>query len=176
MKKWIVLGLCLGLSGCASNLCDKPWSDSTCEEQRLLFENDLLQAKILIVSGDLDSLELADALLKRAAALDDTGETDFYQAVRLIRLGPQPEEVIRLLEHAAKRNHPHAIALLYKIYAEPYLIQQAQPEKAEQYREAYSRLDVAKSGYPSFEKALSIVNALVNPPPEVVGNSPVPTP
>lgn len=174
MKKWIVLGLCLGLSGCATSQCDRPWSGSSCEERRLLFENDLLQAKILVVSGDLDSLELADALLKRAAPMDDTGETEFYQALRLIRLGPQPEEVIPLLEQAAKRNHPHAIALLYKIYADPYLVTQADPEKTERYREAYSRLDVAKSGYPSFEKALSIVDILVSPPPEAPGNPPTP--
>ena len=42
---------------------------------------------------------------------------------------------------------------------------EADPLKAELYRADYANLDVAKSGYPSFEKALAVVNALVAPPP-----------
>ncbi|MGH8432923.1 MAG: hypothetical protein ACRERX_00225 [Pseudomonas sp.] len=123
----------------------------------------MLQAKILIASGQIEDYELASALLKRAAAQDDKGEVEFYQAVLLIREGPQTSEVLDLLERAADQDHPYAIALLYKVYAEPYLISTSDPLKAEHYRAAYAELDVAKSGYPSFEKALSVVTQLVTP-------------
>ena len=166
MNKWIVLAASLGLAGCSSSMCDSPWSRSDCQTERLLYQNDLLQAKILVGSGDLESLELAEALLDRAARDDQTGETAFYKAVLLIRLGPQTDEVLKLLEKAVAKGHPHAIALMYKIYSEPYLISEADPERAEEYRADYANLDVAKSGYPSFERALALVNALVTPPPE----------
>ena len=56
------------------------------------------------------------------------------------------------------------MALLYKIWSEPFLVDEADPIRAEQYRADYAELDVAKSGYPSFEKALELVNGLVRNP------------
>ncbi len=153
------------LTGCSSSpTCDEPMSGDRCREERLLYQNDMLQAKLLIASGDMENYELAQALLDRAAAQDKTGEADFYRAVLMIRQGPQVDEVMKLLEHSAERHHPYAIALLYKVYADPYLVAEADPDQAEAYREAYAGLDVAKSGYPSFEKALALVNALLSAP------------
>ncbi|WCD82058.1 hypothetical protein [Pseudomonas sp. TUM22785] len=165
VNAWMLaLGLPL-LAGCASQSCDEPMSGEQCREERLLYQNDMLQAKILVASGEPDSFELASALLSRAEAEDRRGEVPFYQAVLKIHEGPQVDEVLSLLEQAAAKHHPHATALLYKIYAEPFLITEADPLKAELYRADYANLDVAKSGYPSFEKALAVVNALVAPPP-----------
>ncbi len=174
MKKWIAALALAGITGCASH-DEFPVNgndDDSARRQQLLMENDMLQAKLLITSGDLESLELAAALLDRAAPDEHTGEADFYKAVLLIRQGPQPDEVIELLERAAEHDHPHAIALLYKIYNEPYLIVDADPVRAEYYRERYSELDVAKSGYPSFERALDLVQRLLTPPPETAAPMP----
>ncbi len=165
MKNALVIGLLVLLGGCASQPCDQNGDDGTCRAERLLYQNDLLQAKILIAIGDEDGYELADALLKRSAALDERGEIEFYQALLLIRQGSQPEQVLNLLEAANAKGHPHAVALLHKIHEEPYLLDQRDEAKAEHYRQAYSRLDVAQSGYPSFDKALELVSQLVEPPP-----------
>lgn len=163
MKNALVIGLFMVLGGCASQTCDQP--GSACRAERLLYQNDLLQAKILISVGDEDGYELAHALLDRSARLDERGETEFYQALLLIRQGPQQSEVLRLLEQARVKGHPHAVALLYKIYQEPYLVAERDTDKAEEYRQAYAELDVAQSGYPSFDKALELVSQLVEPPP-----------
>lgn len=163
MKNALVVGLLVTLGGCASYSCDQP--GSACRAERLLYQNDLLQAKILISQADEDGYELAKALLDRSARLDKRGETEFYQALLLIRQGPQQAEVLRLLERASKKGHPHAVALLYMMYQQPFLIDEQQPEKAEAYRRAYAGLDVAQSGYPSFEKALELVSHLVETPP-----------
>ncbi|WP_437883040.1 hypothetical protein [Pseudomonas sp. LRF_L74] len=152
------------LAGCASKGCDEPLSGEACRTEQLLYQNDMLQAKMLIASGDMDNYELANALLERAKTQDKRGEVSFYQAVLKIHEGPQADEVLDLLEEAANADQPYAVALLYKIYAEPFLIEQADPLKAEQYRARYANLDVAKSGYPSFEKASALVNGLVSPP------------
>ncbi|AHL74672.1 hypothetical protein CH92_05995 [Stutzerimonas stutzeri] len=165
MKNALVIGLFMALGGCASQPCDQPGSDNTCRTERMLYQNDLLQAKILIAVGDEGGYELADALLQRSARLDERGEIEFYQALLMIRQGPQPDEVVRLLEKARAKGHPHAVALLYKIYQEPYLLEERDTAKAEQYRQAYSELDVAQSGYPSFDKAVKLVSQLVEPPP-----------
>ncbi|MBV2205195.1 MAG: hypothetical protein KUL87_07225 [Pseudomonas sp.] len=165
MRHALAIALLMLLGGCASQSCDQPWSDSRCRAERLLYQNDLLQAKILIASGDEEGYELADALLDRSASQDRRGETEFYQALLMIRLGPEPSEVLHLLEKAKDKGHPHAVALLYKIYMEPYLIEERDIAKADAYREAYAQLDVAQSGYPSFEKALALVSQLVEPPP-----------
>lgn len=165
MRHALAIALLLTLSGCASTSCDQPWSGSSCRAERLLYQNDLMQAKILISVGDEDGYELADALLDRSADQDKRGETEFYKALLMIRQGPEPSEVLRLLEKAAHKGHPHAVALLYKIYMEPYLIDERDVDQAERYRQAYARLDVAQSGYPSFEKALELVSQLVEPPP-----------
>ena len=165
MKNLWVIGLLMLLGGCASQPCDQSRSDSSCRAERLLYQNDLLQAKILIAIGDEEGYELADALLKRSARLDERGEIEFYRALLLIRQGPQPEQVLQLLEKARAKGHPHAVALLYKIYQEPYLLDERDATKAELYRQAYAELDVAQSGYPSFEKALELVSQLVEPPP-----------
>lgn len=163
MKTPLLVGLLLTLAGCASQSCDEP--GSSCRAERLLYQNDLLQAKILITQGDEEGYELAHALLDRSARLDKRGETEFYKALLLIRQGPQPSEVLNLLEKASAKKHPHATALLYMIYQQAFLIDEAQPEKAEAYRRAYSELDVARSGYPSFNKAVEVVSHLIEPPP-----------
>ena len=167
MKNALVIGLLVVLGGCASQQCDRPGSGDACRAERLLYQNDLLQAKILISIGDEDGYELADALLTRSAPLDERGEIEFYQALLLIRQGPQPDQVLQLLEQAKAKGHPHAVALLYKIYQEPYLLDERNAVKAEEYRQAYSQLDVAQSGYPSFDKALELVSQLVEPPPPI---------
>lgn len=166
MKNALVIGLLLALGGCASQPCDQPWSDDSCRAERLLYENDLLQAKILISTGNEEGYELAHALLDRSAAQDRHGETEFYQALLMIRQGPQPSEVLKQLRKAQKKGHPHAIALLYKIHQDPYLIGKRDPLEAERYRKAYAQLDVALSGYPSFEKALELVSQLIEQPPQ----------
>ncbi len=165
MKNALVIGLLVVLGGCASQPCNQSGDDGSCRAERLLYQNDLLQAKILISIGDENGYELADALLERSARLDERGEIEFYQALLLIRQGPQPEQVLSLLEEARAKGHPHAVALLYKIYQEPYLLDQRNAIKAEEYRQAYAALDVAQSGYPSFDKALALVSQLVEPPP-----------
>lgn len=157
--------LSLVLGGCAStSSCDEPLSGESCRDRQLLYQNDMLQAKMLAVSGDMESHELAGALLRRAQSEDELGEVAFYQAILMIREGPQPDEVLSKLEDAAKQQQPYAVALLYKIWSEPYLVDEADPILAEQYRADYAELDVAKSGYPSFEKALELVNQLVRTP------------
>lgn len=169
MRCFLGLGLAVTLAGCTTGPCGTPWSDNGRREARLLQENDLIQAKMLVAAADPDGYELADALLTRASPRDKTGETEFYRAVLMIRQEAQPDDIVRQLEHAAKKEHPHAIALLYKVYSEPYLVENADTEKAAHYRAAYGELDVAKSGYPSFQKALDLVSALVATPPTMAG-------
>lgn len=157
--------LSLMLAGCASpTTCDEPLSGDSCRDRQLLYQNDMLQAKMLVMSGDMESHELANALLRRAASDDERGEVEFYQAILMIREGPQPEEVLAKLEAAADQQQPYAVALLYRIWSQPYLVDEADPIRAEEYRADYAELDVAKSGYPSFEKALELVDQLVQMP------------
>ncbi|MDN6857396.1 hypothetical protein QO207_12445 [Pseudomonas sp. CAN2814] len=164
------LALPLLLAGCstsATSPCDEPLSGDACRQERLLYQNDMLQAKLLIATGDLANYELAEALLGRALATDERGEASFYMALLKIKEGPQVDEVLPLLEKAADAGQPYAVALLYKIWSEPFLVEQADPQKAQQYQEDYTHLDVAKSGYPSFDKATALVNALLDEPPAV---------
>lgn len=164
------LALPLLIAGCSSagtTPCDEPMSGERCRDERLLYQNDMLQAKMLIASGDLGNYELAGALLDRAQASDVRGEASFYKALLKIKEGPQVDEVLALLERAASAGQPYAVALLYKIYAEPYLVPQTDPDKARQYRDSYANLDVARSGYPSFEKALALVNGLLAESPPI---------
>lgn len=158
--------LSLLLAGCAtsSNTCDEPMTGDSCRDRQLLYQNDMLQAKMLVMSGDMESHELANALLRRAASEDERGEVEFYQAILMIREGPQTDEVLAKLETAAEKQQPYAVALLYRIWSQPYLVDEADPIRAEEYRADYAELDVAKSGYPSFEKALELVDKLTQTP------------
>ncbi|HTN31557.1 MAG TPA: hypothetical protein VL178_12130 [Pseudomonas sp.] len=165
MTRWILLGVALALGGCAAKPCEPEPLDS--HAQHLLQENDLMQARLLVSSGPQSSLALADALLARSAERDSRGEVALYQAVSLIRQRATLEHILPLLERAAERRHPHALALLYKIYNEPFLAPQADRARALRYRQAYAELDVAKGGYPSFTRALMVVDQLVNPPAHV---------
>lgn len=168
------LALPLLLGGCsstASNPCDEPLSGEACRQERLLYQNDMLQAKLLIATGDLANYELAEALLARALERDERGEASFYMALLKIKEGPQVDEVLPLLDKAADAGQPYAVALLYKIWSEPFLVDQADPQKAQQYLDDYANLDVARSGYPSFEKASALVNSLLSEPPAVAGQA-----
>lgn len=162
MTRWFFLGIALALGGCAAMPCEPPRLDN--HSQRLLRENDLMQAKLLVTSGPQSGLELADALLARNASQDPRGEVALYQAVSRIRQRAPLADILAPLEQAAERGHPHALALLYKIHNEPFLAPQADRARALRYRQAYGELDVAKSGYPSFPRALMVVDQLVNPP------------
>lgn len=166
MNKTLLIGLALTLGGCAttSPSCNDSSSSEHCRTERLLYQNDLMQARFLIAAANPDGYPLAAALLERSARLDRRGETDFYQALLAVRQQQPAGEILPLLEQAAAKRHPHAIALLYKVYNEPFLIDQPDSSRAQHYREVYSELGVARSGYPSFEKALQVVTQLVEPP------------
>lgn len=166
-KTLAMIGLALTLGGCAFAApdCEDGTTDARRRTERLLYQNDLMQARLLIAIGDPDGYPLAAALLERSARLDRRGETDFYQALLSIRRKQPPTQILPLLEQAADKRHPHAIALLYKVYQEPLLIDRPDLRQAQRYRQAYSELDVARSGYPSFEQALQVVTRLLQPPP-----------
>ncbi len=158
MKKWMFFGslLCLGLGGCATQGCDISTAGSSCRADYLLYQNDMLQAKLLINERRQENYELASALLKRAARQDPTGEAAFYQAVLLLRLNAEESQVTAMLQDSASHKYPLAIALL---------AQQAgmhNQEQARAYRLKYDELDVAKSGYPSYPQALIVVNRLIS--------------
>jgi hypothetical protein len=163
MNKWILFCVLLGLGGCASHRCDNNFnsntgdslSDNQCLADHLLYQNDMLQAKLMVSAGGRENAELAKALLKRAASRDQSGEAEFYQAVLLIRDGSDPAEAIRLLKQAARQQHPLAIALLAQMLAG------SDQQAAQQYRADYAELDVAKSGYPSFEQAQRVADRLI---------------
>ncbi|SDH90828.1 hypothetical protein [Pseudomonas panipatensis] len=150
------LGLPLWLAGCASQ---------PAEEQHQLYRNDMLQAKLLIASADPANYALANSLLDRAKDHDQRGEASFYDALLKIRQHAPAEQVLPLLERAANADQPYAVALLYRAYSQPMLVQHADPQRAAQYRAAYAQLDVAKSGYPSFERAQEIVEMLLTQQP-----------
>jgi len=158
MTKWIFFGalLCLGLGGCATHSCDTSTVGSPCRADYLLYQNDMLQAKLLINERRQENYELASALLKRAAGQDKTGEAEFYQAVLLLRLNADEAQVNQMLQDSADRKYPLAIALLAQ---QAGMLDQ---EKARAYRLKYDELDVAKSGYPSFPQALIVVTRLVS--------------
>jgi hypothetical protein len=165
MKNWMLFVALISLGGCASHGCDSDLPDSepagsACHDQYLLYRNDMLQAKLLISQADPLQYELADALLRRAALDDSSGEADFYQAVLLIREQGAQQDIIEHLQDAASYEHPLAIALLSQ------QLTLRDPKQAERYRARYAELDVAKSGYPSFEQALVVIRNLVIPPAE----------
>lgn len=163
MKILLALGLPLALAGCAHSSCDPAEPGSDCRRQWLLQQNDLLQAKILTTAGDPEGFELAHALLDRAGERDTRGEVELYRALLLMQEHAGAEPVLQALQAAADKRHPHAIALLYRIYSTPLLVEQPDPEAADRYRQAYAELDVARSGYPSFEHALALADRLVAP-------------
>lgn len=158
MNKRMIIGalLSLGLTGCATQGCDTSVAGSTCRADYLLYQNDMLQAKLLINERRAENDELASALLERAAREDTTGEAEFYQAILLVRQNASQKQVDEKLNDSADRNYPLAIALL----AQRAGVQDQQ--KAGAYRARYEKLDVATSGYPSFPQALIVVNELIS--------------
>jgi hypothetical protein len=156
MKKWIFFGAVLCLGGCATHGCDPTVQGSPCRAEHLLYQNDMIQAKMLISERRPENYELAGALLQRAAKDDTSGEADFYQAVLLIRQQGDDASIMKLLQASADHHYPLAIALLAQLTG------MRDQEKARAYRLQYDALDVAKSGYPSFPQALIVVNNLVS--------------
>ncbi|WP_285352383.1 hypothetical protein [Pseudomonas sp. ME-P-057] len=159
MNKRMIIGalLSLGLTGCATHGCDTSQAGSACRVDYLLYQNDMLQAKLLLNERRPENDELASALLERAARDDTTGEAAFYQAILLVRQNASPALADDKLNDAADANYPLAIALLAQRAGTQ------DPDKASAYRARYDKLDVATSGYPSFPQALIVVNQLVSP-------------
>lgn len=157
MKNWMLFGALMYLGGCVSHPCDNADSDSSCRAGHLLYQNDMLQAKLLISQAERENYELAEALLRRAALDDASGEADFYRAVLMIRQQGDQQQVIDLLRSAASQQHPLAIALLSQ------QLSISDPKQSERYRAEYAELDVAKSGYPSFDQALVVIRSLIIP-------------
>ncbi|WP_341520984.1 hypothetical protein AABC73_22230 [Pseudomonas sp. G.S.17] len=170
MKNWMLFGALICLGGCASHGCDATLNDgypagSACREQHLLYRNDMLQAKLLISEADRENYELAEAMLRRAGIDDASGEAEFYQAVLLIRQQRDQPRVIELLQDAARSKHPLAIALLAQ------QLSMSDQKQSERYRADYAELDVAKSGYPSFEQALVVIRGLIIPSPQTTASN-----
>jgi hypothetical protein len=162
MKNWMLLGAMIYLGGCASHGCNDSFNeshltDSKCRADHLLYQNDMLQAKLLLSENDRKHDELTMALLQRAAKQDASGEAEFYEAVLLIRQHGDQQKIVDLLQDAADRKHPLAIALLTQ------QLSMTDQKKSARYRAEYDQLDVAKSGYPSFEQAVQVLNELIAP-------------
>lgn len=162
MKNWMLFVALIYLTGCASHNCNTVSDDghpagSDCRAEQLLYQNDMLQAKLLISEADRENYELAEAMLRRAGVNDASGEAEFYLAVLLIRQQSDQPRVIELLEDAASHKHPLAIALLSQ------QLSMTDQKKSEAYRAEYAELDVAKSGYPSFDQALVVIRSLIIP-------------
>ncbi|WP_397451765.1 hypothetical protein [Pseudomonas sp. NA-150] len=167
MTKWMLLGALLGLGGCASHHCDNSNDfnsngkaslvDSPCYVDHLIYQNDMLQAKLLVSERGEQNTQLAKALLERSASRDQSGEAEFYQAVLLLRDGTELVEAVRLLRVAARYQHPLAIALLSQA------LSNIDPQQSAEYRADYAQLDVAKSGYPSFVQAQKVADGLIAP-------------
>jgi hypothetical protein len=156
MKKWIIFSAVISLGGCATHGCDTTVPGSPCRAEHLLYQNDMIQAKVLISERREENYELAQALLQRAARDDTSGEAEFYQAVLLIRQHGDESSTTALLQESAAHHYPLAIALLAQLTA------MRDQEKARAYRAQYDQLDVAKSGYPSYQQALVVVNDLIS--------------
>ena len=141
MKNWMLVGALIGLSGCASTPCQYSAQQAepgdACRAGQLLYQNDMLQAKLLISQADPENYELANAMLQRAARTDASGEAEFYQAVLLIRQQAEPDTVIDLLQTAADHRHPLAIALLSQ------QLTGRDDKQAAHWRAEYAELDVA---------------------------------
>ncbi|RMQ98261.1 hypothetical protein ALP94_00248 [Pseudomonas savastanoi pv. glycinea] len=170
MKNWMLFGALIYLTGCASHNCntvpdDGHPSGSDCRAEHLLYQNDMLQAKLLISEADRENYELAEAMLRRAGVNDASGEAEFYLAVLLIRQQSDQPRVIELLEDAARHKHPLAIALLSQ------QLSMTDQKKSEEYRAEYAELDVAKSGYPSFDQALVVIRGLIIPPAQATASN-----
>ena len=162
MKKWMLPLLCVSLAGCSLGghheaAYTRPLS---AEQTTLLRQNDLLQAKLLVLGGSEEQLKLADALLLRNGGTSADGEVEFYRAVIAIKQGPQTDDVLELLNASADHRYPLAYALLYRMYTDPFLVPEADPIQAQTYKSAYGELAVAKSGYPSFDKAVEVTRQL----------------
>ncbi|AVB21560.1 hypothetical protein BKM03_21855 [Pseudomonas avellanae] len=163
MKNWMLFGALVYLGGCASHHCENgpngsQLADGSCRAEHLLYQNDMLQAKLLISEDNRENYELAEAILRRAGLEDASGEAEFYEAVLLIRQQADQERIIQLLQTAAKNKHPLAIALLSQ------QLSISDPKLSQHYQAEYAELDVAKSGYPSFTQALVVIRGLVIPP------------
>ena len=159
MNKRMIIGalLSLGLTGCATHGCDTSVAGSACRANYLLYQNDMLQAKLLINERRAENDELASALLERAAREDTSGEAEFYQAILLLRQNASAKQVDAKLDDSANRNYPLAIAL------QAQRAGKEDQHKARACRARYEKLDVATSGYPSFPQALIVVNQLISP-------------
>jgi len=137
MKNWMLFGALVYLGGCASHHCengpnDSQLTDSPCRAEHLLYQNDMLQAKLLISEDNRENYELAEAMLRRAALDDASGEAEFYQAVLLIRQQADQKQIIDLLQTAAKHKHPLAIALLSQ------QLSVSDPKRAKRYQAEYA--------------------------------------
>lgn len=184
MRKVLAISVLLTLGGCATQEpepqinCDLTPDTPQCQSQRILNQNDLMQAKVLTTSGTPENLPLASALLERIHVADYQGEVAFYKALILIRQNPKDTiRIVQQLEQAADLQHPHATALLFRMYHDPYLLSRQDLAKADLYRKRYAQLDVARSGYPSFDQAVELTHRLfANQVLAEKASAPVPAP
>ena len=162
MKKWMLPLLCVSLAGCSLGGHHEAADTRPlrADQTTLLRQNDLLQAKLLVLGGSEEQLKLADALLLRNGGTSADGEVEFYRAVIAIKQGPQTDDVLELLNASADHRFPLAYAPLCRLYPVPLLVPEADPIQAQTYKSAYGELAVAKSGYPSFDKAVEVTRQL----------------
>mgnify|MGYP000209293067 CR=1 FL=1 len=124
----------------------------------------LLQVKLLITRGEgsQEELEYINSSLDKIESDSLKHEVSFYRSLALIKSGSLNQaEVVDLLESAKQANHPLAIALLYKIYSEPYLRDEKCSDKAEALKAHYLDLYNQNLIPAEFETALSAINKMV---------------
>ena len=127
-------------------------------------ENLLLQVKLLMTRGEGNPKEFdyMRAILDKIKSDSLDYEVHFYKSLVFIKSGNLNQaEIVGLLESASQGDHPLAIALLYKIYSEPFLIGKKHIDKAEALKTRYLDLYQKKAIPVGFDTALSAVNKML---------------
>ena len=129
------------------------------------YKTSLLLAKMIIIERNDASYDLAESLLDDVQPYDESGDVELFKALLHIRKNMQPsetDEILELLNDSADKVNPLALALLFKIYSEPFLLSQPDKEKAELYKDRYQIAYNSSKIAEEFSVVLSTVNKVLN--------------
>lgn len=127
-------------------------------------EGMLLQAKLMVTRRDIGPNELnyTYRILEKIENKSLESEVSFYKALILIKTESMNYPlIVDLLEGSVEKGHPLAIALLYKINFDPFLLEEKNINESKALKTMYENLYRKKEVSADFNTALSAVNKMI---------------
>lgn len=131
-------------------------------QEKKEIESEIAVGKLIVAKCRQEAAHVAFDIFNDVKDLDKSGDSYFLMALILIKWGEYDDAVVMgYLETAKNKNNAMSIALLYKMYSEPYILAKKNKQVSMDLKSLYQNLVLNGSIKADFDLAMRTVDYLL---------------